>query len=150
MIRHLARTGSLIALAAALAGCGSGGSSGNSSPSTGQPAAGTSSGKTIAVSEKEFSITVAGSKTLQPGTYTFAVTNNGKLGHNLTIDGPGVQNKATPTFTSGTQKLTVTLQNGSYTLFCSVPGHRQQGMVTKLTVGSGGSGGGGGGGGGGY
>src|SRR5947207_511759 len=49
----------------------------------------------------DFSIDVAGGTSLDPGTYTFNVTNNGPTGHNLTIEGPGVDDQATPTFTSG-------------------------------------------------
>jgi plastocyanin len=72
----------------------------------------------------------------RPGTYTFHVTNNGPS-HNLTINGPGVSDKATPTFAAGgSMDLTVTLKNGSYDLFCSVPGHKQLGMDTGLTVGA--------------
>ena len=59
-------------------------------------------------------------------------------GHNLTIEGPGVNDQATPTFTSGTQSLTVTLKNGSYELFCSVSGHKEAGMDVNVTVGGGG------------
>jgi uncharacterized cupredoxin-like copper-binding protein len=45
---------------------------------------------------------------------------------------------ATPTFAAGgSMDLTVTLENGSYDLFCSVPGHKQLGMDTHLIVGSG-------------
>ena len=84
---------------------------------------------------------VASTGSLAPGTYTFHVTNNGPSSHNLTINGPGVSDKATPTFAAGgSQDLTVTLTKGTYDLFCSVPGHKQLGMDTNLTVGSGGSG----------
>ena len=31
--------------------------------------------------------------------------------------------------------LTVTLQDGTYELYCSVPGHKQAGMDTSITVG---------------
>jgi uncharacterized cupredoxin-like copper-binding protein len=95
------------------------------------------SGKKIDVTEKDFSITVAGGSTVKPGTYTFVVTNKGPSSHNLTINGPGVTNQATPTSGPGTQTLTVTLRKGTYDLFCSVPGHKALGMDTKLTVGSG-------------
>jgi uncharacterized cupredoxin-like copper-binding protein len=95
------------------------------------------SGKKIDVTEKDFSITVAGGSTVKPGTYTFVVTNKGPSSHNLTINGPGVANQATPTFAPGTKTLTVTLRKGTYDLFCSVPGHKALGMDTKLTVGSG-------------
>ena len=56
-----------------------------------------------------------------------------------------MSDKATPTFAAGgSQDLTVTLKNGTYDLFCSVPGHKQLGMDTHLTVGSGGAAAGGG------
>ena len=130
-VRHIAL---LALLAGALSACG-GGSSGGSSPrSAGASAQPAASGTTIAVTEKEFAIAVA-AHSLQAGTYTFHVTNAGKFAHNLTIDGPGVSNAATPTFAGGGSKdLKVTLRRGAYTLFCSVPGHRQQGMVTTLEV----------------
>jgi uncharacterized cupredoxin-like copper-binding protein len=35
----------------------------------------------------------------------------------------------------GSQTLTVTLQKGSYQFSCSVPGHKQAGMLDTITVG---------------
>ena len=148
-MRSLRLAAAAAALTLALAACGSGSSS--STPSTSTAAAGgggggsststpvAASGKKIDVTEKDFSITVAGGSTVKPGTYTFVVTNKGPSSHNLTINGPGVANAATPTFAPGTMTLTATLKKGTYDLFCSVPGHRALGMDTKLTVGSGGS-----------
>lgn len=127
-------------LTAVVAGCGSSsGSSSSAPPST--PAAGGSAttgggGTDVAVTLKDFSIALAGGNSLKPGTYTFTVANDGPSAHNLTIDGPGVDNAATPTFGSGdTKSLTVTLQNGTYDFFCSVPGHKQAGMDLSVTVG---------------
>jgi len=147
-MRSLRLAAAAAALTLALAACGSASSS--STPSTTTAAGGggggtTSapvavSGKKIDVTEKDFSITVAGGATVKPGTYTFVVVNKGPSSHNLTIDGPGVAGKATPTSGPGTQTLTVTLKKGTYDLFCSVPGHKALGMDTKLHVGSGGSG----------
>jgi uncharacterized cupredoxin-like copper-binding protein len=116
------------ALILVLAACGGGGGGGSSSA----PAA---SGKKIDVTLKDFSITLAGGSSVQPGTYTFVVTNQGPSDHNLTVNGPGVSNQATPTFGKGTKDLTVTLKSGTYDLYCSVPGHKALGMDTKLTVG---------------
>jgi plastocyanin len=148
-MRSLRLAAAAAALTLALAACGSGSSSGTTSSSTaaaGGGGGGTTStpvavsGKKIDVTEKDFSITVAGGSTVKPGTYTFVVVNKGPTSHNLTIDGPGVAGKATPTSGPGTQTLTVTLKKGTYDLFCSVPGHKALGMDTKLQVGSGGSG----------
>ena len=44
-------------------------------------------------------------------------------------------NAKTPLINPGsTAKLTVTLAAGTYTLYCTVPGHSAAGMVAKLTV----------------
>jgi uncharacterized cupredoxin-like copper-binding protein len=90
----------------------------------------------VPVSETEFKITLPANK-LAPGKVTFAVTNAGKIQHDLVVSGPGVTGAAkTSLLNAGqTAKLTVTLAAGSYTLYCSVPGHRAAGMSAKLTVG---------------
>lgn len=107
--------------------CGSSSSAGSSAGAVTASGGGggAASGKTIDVTLKDFSIAVASTGSLAPGTYTFHVTNNGPSSHNLTINGPGVSGQATPTFAAGAgQDLTVTLQKGSYDLFCSVPSHK--------------------------
>ena len=65
------------------------------------------------------------------------VTNQGPSSHDLTVNGPGVSNRP-PRFSgpAAAKQLTVTLKNGTYDLFCSVPGHRPLGMDTTLIVGS--------------
>jgi plastocyanin len=140
------RTALILALVGAVtlaaSACGSSSSSGSSnSPTPITPAAagggGGSNSSPIDVTLKDYSIDVASTGSLAPGTYTFHVTNNGPSSHNLTVNGPGVSDKATPTFAAGgSMDLTVTLKNGSYDLFCSVPGHKQLGMDTSLTVGA--------------
>jgi plastocyanin len=140
------RTALILALVGAVtlaaSACGSSSSSGGgSSATTGTEAAGGGggggSGTPIDVTLKDYSIDVASTGSLAPGTYTFHVTNNGPSSHNLTVDGPGVSDKATSTFAAGgSEDLTVTLKSGSYDLFCSVPGHEQLGMDTSLTVGA--------------
>jgi uncharacterized cupredoxin-like copper-binding protein len=93
-------------------------------------------GHTVAVSEKEFKITAPPQK-VPPGKVTFDVTNAGKIGHDLVVSGPGVTGAAKTALLNPGQsaKLTVTLAAGSYTLYCSVPGHRAAGMSAKLSVG---------------
>ena len=90
----------------------------------------TASGATVQVQEKEYKITLATTK-VRHGVVTFVVKNVGKIPHDLTVQG----GKHTASIGPGkTVKLTVTLKKGSHTLYCSVPGHRQLGMVTKLTA----------------
>jgi plastocyanin len=135
-IRRLPYTLWLVAavgtLGLALSACG-GSSSSSSSAATSAASGG--SGKTVDVTLMDFSITLAGGDSLAPGTYTFAVSNQGPSSHNLTISGPGVSNQATPTFASGgSETLTVTLQSGKYQFYCSVPSHKQLGMLDTVTV----------------
>jgi uncharacterized cupredoxin-like copper-binding protein len=126
----------LIAAAVTLASCS--GESRNPAttavPSTSAGTAAAAPGTAMAVAESEFTITLP-SKTLSAGTYTFKVTNKGKFAHNLTVDGAGVQDKATPTLAPGsTGDLTVSLQKGSYEFYCSVDGHKEMGMDVTVQV----------------
>jgi plastocyanin len=123
-------------LALMLAACGSSSSSSNS---TSQGTGGnTGPGTNIGVALKDFSISLDQMPSA-PGTYTFNVTNQGPSSHDLTIEGPGVDNQTTGVFASGdgTKTLTVTLKSGSYDFFCSVPGHKAAGMNVDVRIGSG-------------
>ena len=70
------------------------------------------------------------------GTVRIAFTNKSPLSHNLTIQKGtnGALLGATPTFQGATKVLSLKLAPGTYTFFCSVPGHRMAGMVGTLTV----------------
>jgi plastocyanin len=68
------------------------------------------------------------------GRVTIAFTNAASLEHNVTIAQNGTQLGATPTFSGGTRMLTLNLKPGTYTFYCSVPGHRQSGMEGTLHV----------------
>jgi uncharacterized cupredoxin-like copper-binding protein len=91
-------------------------------------------GTTVSATEADFSITLS-QKAFTPGTYVFKVTNAGKYGHNLVIAGPGVNSVTSETMRSGgSGAVTVTLKAGSYELWCSIPGHKDQGMDVTITV----------------
>jgi uncharacterized cupredoxin-like copper-binding protein len=105
-----------------------------STPSASVPTTAPTAPKDVAVTETEFKITLP-SNSLSPGSYTFDLTNKGQAGHDLVVDGPGVNNEKTPVIGGGkTAKLTVDLKSGTYELYCSVPGHKQAGMDLKLKV----------------
>lgn len=91
----------------------------------------------LQVQESEFKIQLPAAKSLQHGNYTFTVHNAGKIPHDLAIQGPGLSGTTKTALISagGNATLKVTLQAGSYTLWCTVTGHRALGMVAKLTVG---------------
>jgi plastocyanin len=72
---------------------------------------------------------------------TIAVENDGNIAHNLTIErGPDPKEKSTKlagtdTFLGGkSEDLRVDLDPGEYAMVCTVPGHRELGMVGTITV----------------
>jgi uncharacterized cupredoxin-like copper-binding protein len=104
------------------------------SPSASVPTTAPTAPKTVAVTESEFKIQLP-SDHLAPGSYTFDLANNGHIGHDLVVNGPGIDNEKTPVIDGGkTAVLTVDLKSGTYTLYCSVPGHEQAGMKVELKV----------------
>jgi plastocyanin len=69
------------------------------------------------------------------GPLLLHVSNDGSQVHNLTVEG----GKATPDLTAG-DSVTLEVGNlseGSYVVFCSIPGHRDAGMEATLVVTSG-------------
>ena len=76
------------------------------------------------------------SLTAAAGTVHITFTNHAPEGHNLTlVKGSGsTVIAATPTFMGASRTLTAKLAPGTYTYFCSVPGHRMGGMQGTLTV----------------
>src|SRR5205823_1580110 len=92
---------------------------------------------TIKVGESEFKIALPPLKTLPAGKVTFDVQNTGKIPHDLAVKGPGVAGPPkTPLISPGqSAKLTVSLSTGTYTLYCTVPGHEAAGMKATLAVG---------------
>ena len=70
------------------------------------------------------------------GKVTIVFTNASAVPHNVSVQkgtsGPNIA--ATPTFAKGAKSITMNLTAGKYTYYCSVPGHRQAGMVGTLTV----------------
>jgi plastocyanin len=127
-----------VAAALVLAACGSDTPSdtGDASPPADETtsAAPEAGGATIEVSESEFSIKLSKSS-MKPGDYTFAISNDGNFPHNLAIKGPGIGGETSDTFDGGQSgDLAVTLQEGTYTLWCAVGNHRAQGMETTIEV----------------
>jgi uncharacterized cupredoxin-like copper-binding protein len=68
------------------------------------------------------------------GLVTITMANMSPLPHNVTIAQGGKVLGATPTFQGGSKTLSLQLKPGTYTFYCSVPGHRQGGMEGTLTV----------------
>ena len=71
------------------------------------------------------------------GTVRFVVNNQGRFAHNFTIkDANNTVLGKTPTFAAdkGPQVVEVTLAPGTYTVYCSLPGHAAQGQQNTLVV----------------
>lgn len=135
----------LFAATVAVAACGgssntttSSSPTSNSTPTqtSSAPTSGASAGSSIAADPSGQLKYTKSSLTAKAGMVTIHFTNGSAVAHNLTIQqgssGPTIG--ATPTFQGGTRTLSVKLKPGTYTFYCSVPGHRQAGMVGTLTV----------------
>ena len=68
------------------------------------------------------------------GPVTITMANMSPVEHNVTIAQGSNVLGATPTFQGGSRSITLKLKPGTYTFYCSVPGHRQAGMEGTLTV----------------
>jgi uncharacterized cupredoxin-like copper-binding protein len=147
---------SAVALVLGIAACGSSSSSSSTSASSASSAPASSSTASSASTSASASSAPApaggaltdaadpsgqlkftkSSLSAKAGKVTIVFSNMSPLMHNMTIQqgtsGPVVG--ATPTFQGGTKTLTVDLKAGTYTFYCSVPGHRAAGMVGTLTV----------------
>jgi plastocyanin len=133
----------------ALAGCG--GSSSSSSTTSSAPAQPATTSSTQASTPAPAAPTGGAAKlaadasgalkftptslTAKAGKVTIDFTNSSPLAHNVTIaSSSGAVLGNTPTFQGGTKSLTLNLKPGTYTFYCSVPGHRQAGMQGALVV----------------
>ena len=140
---------SAVVLLVGLTACGGSSSSSTSAANTpaSTPAATTSTSSTSSGGATTTSASIAAdpsgqlkynktSLAVKAGSDKFTFTNKASLAHNFTIqqgtNGPVVG--ATPTFSGGTKTLSVKLKPGTYTFYCSVPGHRQAGMQGTITV----------------
>ena len=70
----------------------------------------------------------------EAGTVTITMANPSALPHNVAIKGNGVDVKGEIVNSGGTSTVSADLAPGTYTFYCSVPGHEQGGMTGTLTV----------------
>ncbi len=77
---------------------------------------------------------VQDSLTAPAGPVTFAFTNRSSVPHDFNIEQDGEQVDGTEVITQSEEDLTVDLEPGEYTYYCSVANHREEGMEGELTV----------------
>jgi len=108
-----------------------------------QPASTKAAGKPAAPASTTLKLAAAAGGTLaydtkqlkaKAGKVSIAFSNPAPIEHDVTVAQGSRVLGATPTFTSGSKTLTLTLPPGTYTFYCSVPGHRQAGMEGTLSV----------------
>jgi plastocyanin len=134
-----------VAAAFGLAACGGGGDDNNDTTAAATPPPATTTGggggggggSTIDISTPSGSDLAFDQKdvTAQAGSDTISFDNRQAVPHDVKVeDSSGNEIGGTDLVTSGTGTATVDLQPGTYTFFCSVPGHREAGMEGTITV----------------
>ena len=75
------------------------------------------------------------SASAKAGKVTVDFTNSSPVPHDVTIEGEGGETLAqTEVFAEASESVNANLNPGTYTFYCSVPGHREAGMEGTLTV----------------
>ena len=102
--------------------------------------AGAGGGEVVEVSLSEFALTPA-SFSLEPGSYTFHVVNDGSVVHALEVEGPLGEVETADLAPGESADLDVDLSEpGDYEIYCPVNDHKDKGMEGTITVGGGGGG----------
>ena len=90
--------------------------------------------ETVSVTEGEMFIELS-EDSYSAGTYTFEVTNNGRMPHDFVVEQGGSDVAATEVLQPGeSATLEVDLAPGEYVFYCSVGAHRAAGMEVTVTV----------------
>ena len=72
--------------------------------------------------------------TAKAGKLTIESPNPSGTPHNIAIEGGGLDEKGKVVTNNGVSTISATVKKGEYTFYCSVPGHKEGGMLGKLTV----------------
>ena len=90
--------------------------------------------QTVSVDEGEMYIRLS-EDALSAGTYSFEVTNNGRMPHDFVVEQGSSDVAATEVLQPGeSATLEVELAPGDYVFYCSVGAHRAAGMELPVTV----------------
>ncbi len=72
--------------------------------------------------------------TAKAGAVSIVMANMSPVEHDVAVAEGGKVLGQLPPFVGGSKTLTLNLKPGTYTFYCTVPGHRQAGMEGTLTV----------------
>jgi plastocyanin len=126
-----------------LAACGGGGDNNETtaasaaSATTTATAAGGGGGSTVQISTPSGTDLAYNQKDVsaKAGSVAIDFQNNESISHDVAVeDSSGQTLGQTDLVASGSANTTVNLTAGTYTFFCTVPGHREAGMEGTLTV----------------
>lgn len=115
----------LALIAVVAAGCG-GGDSGAAAPAEGGGALAVTGSDALTFQPSELSA--------QAGTVTIELTAGAGVNHTLVVAGVNGDRPVVEAPPGDTATGSVELSAGDYTVYCSVPGHREAGMQATLTV----------------
>ena len=91
-----------------------------------------SGGETIDITETEFALDPS-EASAAAGEVTFAIANEGSIPHNLEIEGDGVEEVSETIEGGASTELAVELEPGTYTMYCNIGDHADQGMEGEVT-----------------
>jgi uncharacterized cupredoxin-like copper-binding protein len=90
-------------------------------------------GAAVEVVLTEFAIDMPTS--VPAGTVSFDIANSGEMAHNFEIEGGGLEESLDEDLgPNQAETLTVELEAGTYTVYCPIGDHREQGMEVELQV----------------
>ena len=98
--------------------------------------------ETVEIKETDFKLTPADPTVKRSGVIEFKVVNDGKVDHALEIEGPKAEAETDTIKPGASATLKADLPPGTYTMYCPIGNHREQGMAGKVTVAGASSGGG--------
>lgn len=129
----VARLPALLVLALALAGCGG---SKRSASSTTTETTSSEAGMTLQLAADPSGQLEFDKKALEApaGKVTIVLTNDSSVSHDVAIEGNGVDAKSGLVSNGQTTSVSADLTPGTYTFYCTVPGHEDAGMKGTLTV----------------
>lgn len=146
-MKKLAVAFALVLASFALVACGGSSSSSSSSESSspettsessggGEAGGGSGGGSALKVETAPSGLAYASdSATAKAGKVTVDFTNDQPIPHDVAIESSGGEVIGqTETVAEGSDSTEVELEPGTYTFFCTVPGHREAGMEGTLTV----------------
>ena len=132
--RHLALILCLAALPLVFVACGDDDEEeAATTPSAETSATESGGGETIEIVETEFALDPS-EASAAAGEVTFAISNEGQIPHNLEIEGDGVEEVSETIEGGASTELAVELGAGTYTMYCNIGDHADQGMEGEVTI----------------